>query len=67
MIRKQTTSRDGSYVNECDNEEQRVTTMVGRVNQKTKQHLESQVLRTVAVAQLAVCLHQALGSVPRAT
>lgn len=66
MIRKQTTSRDGSYVNECDNEEQRVGTMVERANQKTK-HLESQVLKTVALAQLVVCLHQALVPVPSAT
>lgn len=41
--------------------------MVERANQKTKQHLESHVLKTVAVAQLVVCLHQALGPVPSAT
>ena len=67
MIGKPTTSRDGSYVNECDNEEQRVGTMVERANQKTKQHLESHVLKTVAVEQLVVCLHQALGPIPSAT
>lgn len=41
--------------------------MVERANQKTKQHVKSQVLKTVAVAQLVVCLYQALGSVPSAT